>query len=132
MKRINLCPAAISVCFFSVCFMLTIPVKAGSPDDGCFISGLRWIEKIKVEDSTILKNHASAKCRFADKWIRDFADQAGADRRRMCNDLVLIWTHKECIYFRDYIHHSTYAPCKAWSREMFQHCMDYDDQWFAR
>lgn len=125
--------SALCFCFFSICcFIGPIQSHAESFDDGCFSRALNWIEKIEVKYQTVLKTHASAKCNFADKWIRDFADRNGSDRKRMCNDLVLIWTHKECIYFRDYVHHSTYEPCKSWSREMFQHCMDYDDQWFTR
>ena len=120
----------LSVCFLSA-YCLMLPVFSHA-ESGCYRSALDWIETIEIEDHTVLKNHALTKCEFADKWISDFEDRKGSDRQRLCNDLVLIWTYKECIYFRDYIHDSTYDPCKAWSREMFQHCIDHENKWFTR
>lgn len=113
MNVFNLFGIILCSCCFSVCCLIRpVSLWAKNADDGCFARALSWIEKIEVKDPTVLKTHAATKCRFADKWIRDFADRNGSDRQRMCNDLVLIWTHKECIYFRDYVHHSAYAPAK--------------------
>lgn len=48
----------------------------------------------------------------------------------MCNDLVLIWSYKECVYFRDYLVPEAYEPCKAWSRQMYTRCLAGDAGWF--
>ena len=116
--------------FILVCFQLPYPSYSNNLKDGCYRNAMSWIEEIEIEDATALENHALSNCKSSKNWIDRYGN-TGSNRTRLCNDLVLISTHKECMYFRDYVSHTAYDPCKSWSREMYKRCMDYDDEWFA-
>lgn len=96
---------------------------------GYFESAQQWVAKVNG-DQHILRSHAKANCEFSGSWIQGIASEDQAIRKRVCNDLVLIWTHKECIYFRDYVTHEAYDPCKSWSRQMYTQRMAKKATWF--
>jgi hypothetical protein len=109
----------------------TVPVLLRAGTAGCTTEAELWIAALASSKSDILQNHAELKCEFSGGWMREYAETADENsRERMCTDLVLVWTHKECDYFRDYIEPLAYTPCKAWSRQMFNHCMANDISWF--
>lgn len=100
----------------------------------CFQAAVAWIEALPQapapRSEEVLLSHSRSSCRFADYWLKDLANTKPSERRRTCKDLVLIWTHKECIYFRDTIFAPAYEPCKAWSRLMYERCMAGEILWF--
>jgi hypothetical protein len=110
--------------------LVVIPARAA--DNGCSQAANTWIAALgDARHNDIFRRHTRNNCTFSGKWVKQYeqtTDQTA--RESMCNDLVLIWTHKECGYFRDVINPEAYEPCKAWSREMYQHCMDNDAGWF--
>lgn len=129
-KRLSL------TCFVLLFFTLQVlpcSVAAASPSKCAraaedWINALPHLEKSKRER---LKNYTRDNCSFAAKWQQKLENISGRQRqRRTCNDLVLIWTHKECIYYRDYVTAAAYNPCKSWSRHMFRRCMAGDIDWF--
>jgi hypothetical protein len=115
---------------------LLLPLLLGSParatDSGCSQAADAWISVLgDSPNRDIFQRHARDSCKFSGHWVKQSAQNSNqAARDRMCNDLVLIWTHKKCGYFRDVINPEAYEPCKSWSREMFQHCMNNDVGWF--
>lgn len=115
-----------------VSFLLsTVPAPLPAATAGCSAEAALWIATLTSSKSDILQNHAEMKCDFSSKWMKEYAETADIhSREQMCTDLVLVWTHKECDYFRDYIEPEAYTPCKAWSRQMFNHCMANDIDWF--
>ena len=103
-------------------------------ETGCATHARQWIQRLEHDlDYELLVRNTHSDCEFSAKWMEE---NSGSDSeqiwQRMCKDLVLIWTHKKCIYYRDYIHHSTYTPCKEWTRQMYSHCMDHDKNWFYK
>ena len=98
-------------------------------ESACYSAASTWIETVS-EGHAVLQSHAKSNCEFAGKFIYKYPGRTEAERERLCYNLVLIWTHKKCIYFRDYISPDAYTPCKAWSREMFQQCVNRNDTWF--
>lgn len=125
----NLKKLFINIIFVIIFLNFSYIARSNDSNDTCSQEALKWIEEIDIEEPDILEKHALAKCQFASKWLNG-SQKDGSNRKRVCNDLVLIWTYKECIYFRDYITHEAYEPCKSWSREMYSRCMEYDDTWF--
>lgn len=107
----------------------SFPLQA--QESGCSRAAEEWIVALGGSNTQLLRRHTRSNCQFSGKWVEEHAQVANRDRRvRMCTDLVLIWTHKKCVYFRDYVDPDVYRPCKAWSREMFRHCMLDDVAWF--
>lgn len=97
----------------------------------CFRSAQGWINELSHAKSRIMYEHARTRCNSSAQWLHnDNHSQSKTMQGQLCRDLVLIWTHKECIYFRDYITPDAYAPCKEWSREMYRQCMINNDDWF--
>lgn len=109
-----------------------VPIPTQAAESGCNQAAEAWIVTLDdAEHSDIFLRHTRNNCNFSGGWVRQSRDDQDPDRRaRLCQDLVLIWTHKNCGYFRDVINPAAYEPCKAWSREMHQHCMDNDVDWF--
>ena len=100
-------------------------------ESGCLAEAAAWITALDSSKESILYNHCRESCRFASSWLKEIRDvEESQKRKRTCNDLVLLWSHKECIYFRDYVDASAYDPCKSWTREMFQQCMAGNTVWF--
>ena len=101
---------------------------------GCVSAARPWIAAIDdSEHRDLLLRYVRNDCRFAGQWMtRHREDGASSLRKRLCNDLVLIWAHKDCGYFRDYVDPAAYDPCKAWTRQMFRRCMEDDLAWFGR
>ena len=101
-------------------------------ETGCVTAAETWIDQLQDgSDNEVFRKHTRWNCEFSGQWVREYAAVTDRDRReRMCNDLVLIWTHKKCNYFREQFNPAAYEPCKAWTREMFLHCMDNDVEWF--
>ncbi|MBM9606583.1 hypothetical protein [Desulfopila inferna] len=111
---------------------LLFPLAPAAAQSGCFQEAIAWVDRLNSTRETILRDHAQSKCEFAAKWVKEIDDVAEKTKReRTCNDLVLVWTHKECIYFRDYVETSAYAPCKSWTRMMYRNCMSNDFEWFS-
>lgn len=98
----------------------------------CTAAAEDWIASLPDKNQAALfRRYARNDCEFAAKWVNQYAAVADVQRRdRMCTDLVLLWTHKDCNYFRDVINPDAYEPCKEWSREMYRHCMEDDLDWF--
>jgi hypothetical protein len=105
-------------------------VLASEP--GCTKAAEDWIGRLNDEKNTeIFQRYTRRNCQFSGQWVKESADVASVSHReRMCQDLVLLWSHKNCNYFRDVINPDAYEPCRAWSREMHQRCIDNDVNWF--
>jgi hypothetical protein len=112
--------------------LLLLPNQSFPVQAGCVQDAQRWIDNLDDrENSSIFHNHVRSVCRFSGQWVKEAQDVHDRPRReRMCNDLVLIWAHKECNFFRDQINPKAYEPCKIWTREMFRNCMDNNVDWF--
>ena len=113
-------------------FTLTVPSLRAAQDSDCRKSAAAWILELDdAENTEVLLRHTQSNCEFSGKWVKDGELVQKVSRRtRLCTDLVLIWTHKKCGYLRDYINPAAYEPCKSWTRQMFEHCMDNDVTWF--
>ena len=113
-------------------FTLFPVFPANAAQSGCHQSADSWILLLNDKDNTeLFQRYADQNCRFSGDWVkRSEMISSAPQRKRMCQDLVLLWSYKNCIYFRDVINPEAYEPCKAWSREMHQHCMENDVQWF--
>jgi hypothetical protein len=115
-------------------FALLCPFLAAAPAaaSSCVAAAGAWIEALDGVDREMLRRHTEANCRFSGKWVEEnAAEEDLARRQRLCNDLVLLWTYKKCVYFRDYVDPATYDPCMAWVRRMFSRCMANEVSWFA-
>jgi hypothetical protein len=99
---------------------------------GCTRVAERWISQLAdPKNRELFERYTTNDCQFSGKWVRQSADlQTPAHRERLCTDLVLIWSHKDCNFFRDLINPAAFEPCTAWSRAMYQHCMEQDLAWF--
>ena len=120
--------------FLSVlaCLNFSPAQKVFAATSGCIQAAENWISQLNDKKNTeIFQRHTQRNCQFSGGWVKESEDATSVSHReRMCQDLVLIWSHKNCNYFRDVINPEAYEPCKAWSREMHQHCIDNDVNWF--
>jgi hypothetical protein len=117
---------------FLLCLNFTPAQKVFASNTSCLKAAEKWISQLNDKKNTeIFQRHAQSNCQFSGRWVKESVDVSSVPHReRMCQDLVLIWSHKNCSYFRDVINPDAYEPCKAWSREMHQHCIDNDVNWF--
>ncbi len=106
-----------------------VPTAMGEAQK-CERVAAEWIKELQSTKESILLSHARDKCRYASTWVKKIEEDSETNRDRSCRDLILIYTHKECVYFRDYLDPAAYTPCKAWTREMYQQCMEGDVNWF--
>lgn len=98
----------------------------------CVTSSQSWIEQLSSSENDILFDHCLTRCNTSKQWMLEHQRKTSESGwRQMCTDLVLLWGHKECVYFRDYIEPSAYTPCKNWTVEMFNKCMENDTAWFS-
>jgi hypothetical protein len=127
----NPCQASFPATVWLILSLLVV-IPARAAESGCSQAADAWITTLgDSQHDDIFQRHTRNNCSFSGKWVKRYAQTTDRTARaRMCNDLVLIWTHKECGYFRDVINPEAYEPCKTWSREMYQHCMDNDVNWF--
>jgi len=114
------------------CLLSTNLSWADAAEDGCYASALQWIELVGGKNHDVLKSHARSRCVFAKKWLARYDGQSDPAREKFCKDFILLWTHKECNYFRDDINPAAYEPCKVWSLEMHEQCLAYNDAWFEK
>jgi len=130
-----LMPGFVAVAVTVGVIFLAVGCVAEEPaENGCFASASQWIRQIEeIHRPAVLLRNVGEDCRFSLKWMKQNTGSTGADSRaQVCRDLVLIWTHKKCVYYRDYIDHQTYHPCREWTRQMYDHCMEHDSAWFTR
>ena len=101
-------------------------------ESGCIAGANQWIQQLnQTAKRDILIRNTQSDCEHSAKWIKKTVTNNNEKSwKRMCNDLVLIWTHKKCIYYRDYLNYSAYTPCKEWTRQMYRHCVSRDLSWF--
>ena len=104
------------------CLLVPGPASCTTYQEICLGKARKWIEETGIEDSSTLQKHTATRCQFVDNMLSSSANET-ADRERVCTDLVLLWTRKDCVFFRDYVSYRTYAPCMAWGREMFKECV---------
>ena len=125
-------PAVLGMFFVLLNAFFPLPADAAE-ESGCVTAAREWIVELKDRgNEALLLRYARNDCRFAAKWMAgNPGSGASGARRRLCNDLVLIWAHKDCGYFRDHVNPDAYDPCKAWTRRMFRRCMDDDRAWFG-
>lgn len=91
-----------------------------------------WFDGLDRDDRALLVRRTRDQCLGAAHWMKEQTlDGSEQVKRQICQDLVLIWTFKECAYRRDYIDRRTYAPCMNWSREMHRRCRADDLAWFT-
>lgn len=117
------------------CILLVFPYSSFGgemEESGCSSYARQWIQHLgQSSKRAILIRNTRSDCEFSAKWIKkNSAINNEQIWKRTCNDLVLIWTHKKCIYYRDYIDYNAYVPCKEWTRQMYNHCIDHDISWF--
>lgn len=109
---------------------LGAPSVQAAPSD-CLASAAAWIAAIDSPKAELLLNHAQTRCDFAARWLLQNQHTVdSASYHDLCQSLVLVWTHKECVYFRDEVDHRAYNPCQTWSRIMYKRCLADDRQWF--
>jgi hypothetical protein len=97
----------------------------------CCRNAHNWIDDLQSPKENILQKHSDSSCSFAAEWVAKIDNVTESEKReRTCTDLVLLWAHKDCVYFRDVIDSDAYYPCKAWTREMFRQCMSANTEWF--
>lgn len=103
-------------------------------DSGCIVYARQWIEQLdRIQRHDVLDRNTRTDCEFAARWISKNSESTSETTwNRTCTDLVLIWTHKKCIYYRDYVDHNSYQPCKEWTRQMYQHCISREVSWFDK
>lgn len=132
MARIQEKYAVKYLAFFVYIYCLSISSLgfANDSEEGCYESALQWITPLDGRNKDVLERHALLRCQFAVQWLARYDGQSAPAREKFCKDFVLLWTHKECNYFRDDINHFAYEPCEIWSREMFGQCLDFNDAWF--
>ena len=130
-KMMDLFRLSILFCI-SLLWIGSHPVSVPAAESGCVAAAQTWIEQLEDHaDNDVFLSHTRWNCEFSGHWVRESAEMTyPSSRDRMCNDLVLLWTHKKCNYFRDLFNPKAYEPCKAWTREMYQHCMANDVEWF--
>lgn len=104
---------------------------ARASTSSCGGEAAEWIQKLSSKKEKILMDHCLNKCRNSATWVEKLNEEKLTDRDRSCKDLIFIYTHKECVYFRDYVDPTAYKPCKAWTRSMYGRCMEGDAAWFS-
>lgn len=110
---------------------LTPAGVARATDSACVAAAEQWIARLESPKSDILLSHARTRCDFAGRWLAAGSSEPGSNsHNELCTSLVLVWTHKECVYFRDDVDHQAYAPCETWTRRMHTQCMAGDSAWF--
>ncbi len=117
---------------FTILLCITSPEKVDAEIQNCTTSAQSWISQCNSPKVDILRDHSQARCVSAKQWMLE--NQGGKTEsswKQMCTDLILIWGHKECVYFRDYIEHDAYKPCKKWTAQMFKQCMANNLSWFS-
>ena len=127
----------ISVTMLFVLGSLVVPnwcLGVEQQESGCMVFARQWIEQLdRIQRYDVLVKNTRTDCESAAKWIRKNSGSTSETIwNRTCTDLVLIWTHKKCIYYRDYIDYKSYEPCKAWTRRMYEHCMSKEIAWFDK
>ena len=126
--------------FLSVCILMfwgaTMQLAASSmPEDSvrstCVTDAKSWISDLPAPHQKVILNHAVESCHSSANWMQKYASVTESQKRaRMCNHLVLIWTHKKCTYFRRYFSYEAYSPCEKWARNQHDHCVAGDVSWF--
>ena len=123
--------------WFLLCFVLITGqpemVLAEPPTSSCAEEAVAWVSALgNGVDRDLLQRHTAASCSFSGKWVAEDAEVVDEGRRRrLCNDLVLLWNYKKCVYFRDYVSATSYQPCMTWVRTMFAQCMANQVDWFV-
>ena len=123
--------------WFLLCFVLITGqpemVLAEPPTSSCAEEAVAWVSALgNGVDRDLLQRHTAASCSFSGKWVAEDAEVVDEGRRRrLCNDLVLLWNYKKCVYFRDYVAVRSYQPCMTWVRTMFAQCMANQVDWFV-
>lgn len=120
--------------FLLLCLSL-LPCPVNAAASGCTDAAEEWIATLADNpgNTDIYRRHARFNCEFSGRWMHESRDLTEPSRReRLCQDLVLLWTHKKCNYFRDDINPDAYLPCESWVREMHRRCMANDADWFPR
>ena len=97
----------------------------------CSEAAAQWIRELESTKEKILLSHTRDKCNYSADWVTKLHNSNTQNRDRSCKDLILLYAHKECVYFRDYLSHEAYSPCKGWTREMYRKCMEGDVEWFT-
>ena len=121
------------ICWLLLLGIVCLPVahRAMGAETGCVSSADNWIHQLKDVDYELLERHARSNCAFACSYVRDNTRLESENQKELiCKDLVLIWTHQKCVYFREYVSPKTYDPCKEWSREMYRQCKQGQSDWF--
>lgn len=119
--------------FFSifVFFHMTADGRELSSTSSCFIEARSWISELPSGKRDILHNHARESCALSLNWLKDHGEsKEDTSLERVCTNLVLIWTHQKCIYFRRYFSPDVYEPCEMWARSQYKHCINQDMDWF--
>lgn len=115
--------------FLVVTFAGTPP--AAEPGNDCASTVLTWIGELDADDQALITRRTKTQCTGAARWMKEQTIGGNQQtKRQICQDLVLLWIFKECVYQRDYIERRAYEPCMAWSREMHQRCLADDLAWF--
>ncbi len=97
----------------------------------CSLNAHDWIRSLQSPKKSVLRNHCDNRCTFVAKWVKQIDNIADKNKREnTCYHLVLIWSQKDCVYFRDVIDPAAYYPCKGWTQEMFRQCMADNTEWF--
>ncbi len=97
----------------------------------CFLEARSWIAELPPEKGELMRNHARESCALSLNWLKDYGKiKEDSTLERVCTNLVLIWTHKKCIYFRRYFSPDAYEPCELWARSQYKHCINQDVEWF--
>lgn len=116
---------------FLLCLNLFPTLQVLAAKTSCIQAADHWILQLNDNNTEVFQSHTRRNCQFSGQWVKESEHlPSGPHRERMCQDLVLIWSHKTCNFFRDVINPEAYEPCKTWSREMHQHCITNDVQWF--
>jgi hypothetical protein len=97
----------------------------------CLADAAAWIAGLNSPQAELLLRNARTRCDAAALWLQhNRHDAASANYRGLCQSLVLVQTHNQCVTFRDKVDHRAYNPCETWSRNMFKRCLAGDREWF--
>lgn len=112
-------------------FLSGFCAAAAVAQSDCSRNAENWVDDLQSPKENILRKHSDSSCSFAAEWVAKIDNVTKSEKReRTCTHLVLLWAHKDCVYFRDVIDADAYYPCKAWTREMFRQCMSGNTEWF--
>ena len=100
---------------------------------GCIAAAQNWVQQIdQISRPEVLLRNTRSDCNRSLKWMKKNTGNTSVRIwEQTCTDLILVWTHKKCIYYRDDIDHRAYYPCKEWTRQMYDHCIRRDITWFS-